>query len=328
MFRVIVAVLGAAIATVLRRISKGPGLPGWSVSTELIRATQRAALDVLAKMDPPAARRIMDAAGARRRDDGRVTERRNSIGGVPTSSFESTVDSGSGATVLYFHGGGYVVGSAKMLSAFTAEIADGIAGRVVSADYRLSPEHTYPAALEDAIAVYRGLVASEIAPSRIVIAGDSAGGNLCAALLLALRDAGEALPAAAVLLCPWVDLANQGDSFRRNDATDTLSFEAAEIWSAMYRGERSAKDPAVSPLQADLAGLPPLLVIAGEAEVLIDPIEAFSERARDAGVEIEFEVVPEMFHDWMMVASVPQSKPTLDRICAFVRARAGDGSSA
>jgi len=324
MFRLIIAVLGAAFATTLRRASKGPRLPGWSFGTELIRATQRAALDVLATMNPPAARRIMDAAGARRRNDGRLTASSERIGGVPTTCFESTAESGSGATVLYFHGGGYVLGSAKMLAAFTADIADGICGRVVSVDYRLAPEHPYPAALEDAIAVYRGVVASGVAASRIVVAGDSAGGNLAAALLLALRSAGDVLPAAAVLLCPWVDLANQGDSFRRNDATDTLSFEAAEIWSAMVRGEQSAKDPSISPLQANLAGLPPLLVIAGEAEVLIDPIEAFAERARDAGVDVEFEVVPEMFHDWMMVASVPQSKPTLDRVCTFVVARAGE----
>jgi acetyl esterase/lipase len=213
-----------------------------------------------------------------------------------------------------------------MLAAFTADLARGIRGRVVSADYRLAPEHPYPAALDDALAVYRGLVAAGVSPSQIVLGGDSAGGNLCAALLLALRDRGEALPAAAVLLCPWVDLSNAGDSFRRHAAIDTLSFEAAELWSALYRGALSAKDPSVSPLHANLAGLPPLLVIAGGAEVLLDPIEAFAERAREAGVSVEFEVVPEMFHDFMMVESLPASKPTIDRICSYVRARA-DGAT-
>lgn len=324
MIRVVVAVFVAFLRTLVGRITRGPAQPGWSFGTELVQSTQRAALDVLARMDPSAARRIMDSAGQRPKLDTGLTERADRIGEIPVLRYEATGPNPSTAKLLYFHGGGYVVGSTKTFAAFTANLARGFRGEAISTEYRLAPEHPYPAALDDALSVYRGLVASGVSPSQIVLAGDSAGGNLCAALLLALREGGESLPAAAVLLCPWVDLSNAGDSFRRNAAIDTLSFEAAEIWSKFYRGDRSAKDPLISPLHANLAGLPPLLVIAGGAEVLIDPIEVFAERARDAGVAVEFEVVPEMFHDFMMVESVPQAKPTLDRICGFVRARVSD----
>lgn len=318
--RVIAAAIAAALRTVLARMVQGPGQPSWSLATELARAAQNAAFGVMATLDAPAARRILEAATPKR-SDGEPAGREDELGGVRVLHFDAPGSDATSAHVLYFHGGGYVFGSPSTHADLTAQIAAATAGRVASVDYRLAPEHPFPAALEDALSAYRALVASGVSPAQIVVAGDSAGGNLSAALLLALRDQGEVMPACGVLVCPWVDLANSGQSFERNAATDTLSFAAAQVWSADFRAGRDPSDPAVSPIHAKLAGLPPLLVLAGAAEVLVDQIERFAERARSAGVDVELEVVPEMFHDWMLLDFVPQSKPAVERICAFVQAR-------
>lgn len=229
------------------------------------------------------------------------------------------------ATLLYLHGGGYVIGSVNTHREAVARIARAANGRALSLDYRLAPEHPFPAAVDDATAAYRWLLVQGDDPRTIVIAGDSAGGGLAAATLLALRDAGDPLPAAAVLLSPWLDLACTGASMKANAAADPiLSRERLLRWAAHYLNGADARTPLASPLYGDLAGLPPLLLQAGTAETLQDDSVRFAERAQAAGVDATLELWDEMIHVWHLFAlMLPEGQQAIDRVGAWVRERVG-----
>jgi len=185
-------------------------------------------------------------------------------------------------------------------------------------EYRLAPEHPAPAALDDALAAYRELRARGI--QRIVLAGDSAGGTLVLLSLMALRDAGEPLPVAGVAICPWVDLSCSGASFRANDACDFVGERQCRMAAEAYLAGGDARRPEVSPLCGELSGLPPLLIQAGEAEVLVDQVRAFAARASAAGAELTLSVYPDMVHVWHMLRSAtPEAQRAIDEVGAFVR---------
>ncbi|GAB7539304.1 alpha/beta hydrolase [Burkholderia sp. 3C] len=229
--------------------------------------------------------------------------------------------SASSPTLLYFHGGGYYFCTPTTHRPLVFALASRANARTFSSDYRLAPEHPFPAAHDDALAAYTALLDSGIDPASIVVAGDSAGGGLALALLVALRDRGAPLPAGAVLFSPWTDLAATGATLVTNDGADPM-FAGAALGRAarLYVGDASATDPYVSPLYADAAGLPPLLIQAGSTEVLLDDSRRFAERAQAAGVEVELQVWPRMPHVWQMaVPYVPESRRALDDAAAFVR---------
>ncbi|RPI20951.1 MAG: alpha/beta hydrolase, partial [Actinobacteria bacterium] len=192
-------------------------------------------------------------------------------------------------------------------------------------DYRLAPEHPYPAALDDSVAGYDWLLASGIEPGRIVVAGDSAGGNLALALLLQLRDAGTPLPAGAVLLSPVTDLGLRGASHVTRKALDPF-FAMADLrpFIASYIGAHDPGEPYLSPLDADLHGLPPLLIHVGDHEVLLDDATRLGERAREAGVEARTVVWPGMMHVFQMQSLLlPEARHANADIGAFIRSRLG-----
>jgi acetyl esterase/lipase len=224
-------------------------------------------------------------------------------------------------TVLYCHGGGYYFCSPRTHRSLVFALATRIDARVFSLDYRLAPEHRYPAALDDACAAYRRLIAMGIAPESIVIAGDSAGGGLALATLVALRDACDPLPAGGLLFSPWTDLAATGASIRSNDGVDPMFCGAAIALAAkVYLGDAPATDPHASPVYADLRGLPPLFIMAGSTEVLLDDSRRVADNARAAGVDCEFEVWKNMPHVWPMFAPfIPEANRALDHAAAFVR---------
>jgi len=228
-----------------------------------------------------------------------------------------------GRAILYLHGGGYVIGSIATHRDLAARLSRATGARVLVVDYRLAPEHPHPAALEDAVRAWQWLVARGIEPRRAAIAGDSAGGGLTVATLVALRDAGAPLPAAGVCLSPWTDLACEGGSMDTHDHRDPMVRpEGLREMAAMYLGGLSARTPLASPVHADLAGLPPLLVQVGTAEVLLDDSTRLAERARAAGVEVELEVWDDMVHVWQAFAAIlPEGREAVERIGAFVRAR-------
>jgi phosphinothricin tripeptide acetyl hydrolase len=227
------------------------------------------------------------------------------------------------AAVLYLHGGGYVIGSPRSHRHLAAAIGTAAKTRVLLPDYRLAPEHPFPAAVDDAVAAYRWLITQSIAPSRIVIAGDSAGGGLTVATLLALRDARVPLPAGGVCISPWTDLTNSAGSYTtRKDADPIVVHASIQQMTAAYLAGHDTKTPLASPLYADLAGLPPLLVHVGDDEVLLDDAVRLGERARNAGVEASVEVWPKMIHVWhWFFPMLDEGQKAIDGIGTFVRSR-------
>lgn len=229
------------------------------------------------------------------------------------------------ATVLYLHGGGYAIGSAKSHRHLAVAIAKAAGTRALLVDYRRAPEQPFPAAVEDAVASYRWLLATGQAAQRVVVAGDSAGGGLTVAMLLALRDAGTALPAAGVCISPWVDLTCSGLSYQTKAASDPMvTREGVARMAAWYLAGADPKTPLASPLYADLRGLPPLLVHVGSEEVLLDDARQLAAQARAAGVEATLEIWPEMVHVWhWFLGMLDEAQRAVDRIGEFVVAKLG-----
>ena len=212
-------------------------------------------------------------------------------------------------TILYFHGGSYHHGSALTHRPLTTRLARQATAQVIVVDYRLAPEDPFPAAFDDAMAVYRGLIEEAWAePASLVLAGDSAGGGLTGALLLALRSRGLEAPAGAVMICPWVDLAAHGGSMIRNAAFDWIESTSIEGLARSYVGNASLEDPLVSPIygiaDGDPQALPPILVQVGSLEIFVDQVHEFVARARAAGVQIEFRLWDEMVHNWHLLANL------------------------
>jgi monoterpene epsilon-lactone hydrolase len=232
----------------------------------------------------------------------------------------------SSTTVLYFHGGGYVIGSPRSHRHLAAAIARAAGGSAVLPDYRRAPEHPFPAALDDAVAAYRWLVDDRgVHASSVVIAGDSAGGGLMLATLLVLRDAGVPLPAAGVGISPWSDLTCGLPSHMTRAAVDPI-VDASMLprMAAAYLGPVDPRPPLASPLYADLRGLPPLLIHVGTDEVLLDDATKLVERARTAGVEATLEVWDGMVHVWhWFLPILDEAQAAVDRIGDFVRLRTG-----
>jgi acetyl esterase/lipase len=223
--------------------------------------------------------------------------------------------------ILYVHGGGYVIGSLNTHRLLVAEIARSAGARALSLDYRLAPEHPFPAAVDDAVAGYRWLLANGVQSEKIVIAADSAGGGLTLATLLALRDAGEPLPAAAVCISPWVDLEGIGESMTsKADVDPMVQKEPLQQMAAWYLNGADPRSALAAPLYADLRGLPPLLIQVGTSETLLDDSIRITERAREAGVDVMLEPWEEMIHVWQIFfPAVPEARSAVERIGEYIR---------
>lgn len=200
--------------------------------------------------------------------------------------------------ILYLHGGAFVTGSIGTHRALMVYLAHAAQARVVGLEYRLAPEHRFPAGLDDCVAAWLALLEQGETPQSMAIAGDSAGGGLAAATLLALKERGAPLPAAAWLLSPAVDLTDQRPSWQRNLPYDYLSPMVGHLESFVpaYLGDADPAQPLASPIQGDLTGLPPLLIHVGEREVLHDQVAAYAQRAREAGVDVELVTGADMVH--------------------------------
>ena len=225
--------------------------------------------------------------------------------------------------ILYLHGGGYILMSPQTHRSITTRLAAWSEARLFALDYRLAPEHPFPAALDDAVAAYRALIEAGTAPDRIVVAGDSAGGGLALALLLALRDAGDRLPAGAVVFSPWTDLAAAGQSIVDNDRTEALlSGDLIAPTARLYLGDTPATNPLASPVYADLTGLPPLLVQVSDSEVLLDDSRRVVESAKRSGVNATLRIWHGLPHVWQFFARVlPEGRAALREAAAFIDAR-------
>jgi acetyl esterase/lipase len=221
---------------------------------------------------------------------------------------------------LYFHGGGYRLCSARAYRAYGSHLAKATGSRVLVVDYRLAPEHPFPAAVDDAMTVYRWALAQGNDPGRIVAGGDSAGGGLTAALMLSARDAGLPQPAGGVLLSPWADLRNTAPSYAANAATDSMfTKDTADLAAGLYLGGHDAADPLASPALADWHGLAPILIHVSAAEVLRDDAAAVAAAASAAGVSVVHEEYPEMPHVWQLFyPAFPEAVDSVDKVGAFI----------
>lgn len=247
-----------------------------------------------------------------------VTVQKVDADGVPAEWV--TVPASNGLRiVLYFHGGGYCMGSLNTHRELVSRIARAAQARVLNVDYRLAPEQPFPAALDDAVASYRWLLAADVDPHTVVVGGDSAGGGLALAFLARLRDEAYPLPAGAVLLSPWTDLTGSGDSICHRRSLDPM-IDAGGLHetAGYYCTEEERANPYVSPLFDSLRGLPPLLVQVGGREVLIDDSIRVAEKAEHAGVDVTLQVWEEAFHVFQALPALPEAAEALSGIGRFV----------
>jgi acetyl esterase/lipase len=248
------------------------------------------------------------------------------LGGVPGEWLEGP-KSGS-IVLLYLHGGGYFGCSPETHRAITSTFA--LQGfRVYAPDYRLAPENKFPAAIDDAVAVYRALLRAGRAAQSIVVSGESAGGGLVLSLILALRASAIPLPASAAIFSPWTDLAATGDSVRTN-AQRCAMFSGTDIAPSAryYLGDTDPRNPLASPLYADLSGLPPLLIHVGADEVLRDDSTRLAERAHAAGVPVELKIWPVVPHAWQIAPHlIPEGRQSLREAAAFLHSHATPAKS-
>ncbi len=245
---------------------------------------------------------------------------RISAGGVTAEWVCIPGDDISG-TLLYLHGGGYVIGSSRTHRSMLARMSAAAKIQVLGLDYRLAPEHVFPAPVEDSIAAYRWLLSEGVEPGNIVVGGESAGGALVVSLMVALRYLGEPLPAAGICISPWADLEQSGGTMSTNAEVDpAVNRERLQAFADNYLGGKDPRAPLASPIYADMAGLPPLLIMAGSVEVLVDDAKRLAAKGTQDGVDATLEIWDDMPHNWQMYAHIlPEAQQTIDRIAVFIR---------
>jgi acetyl esterase/lipase len=245
-------------------------------------------------------------------------------GGVPAIEVRPVDLADDAPAIVYLHGGGFRLASALSYRAYGSHLAKLLGGRVLVVDYRLAPEHPYPAALDDTVAAFRWLVDSGTDPGRIAVAGDSAGGNLAAAF--ALRALADGPSAAAIVCCsPWVDMTVTAATYDTNAATDQMfSRASADDASALYLGDHDRKDPMVSPVFGDWTGAPPMLIQVGTTEVLLDDSRLLAEVASSAGVDVSLRTYDDMPHVWQInYPAFPEAVEAVNEMIDFVRRHTG-----
>jgi acetyl esterase/lipase len=279
-------------------------LKDFSTNTELSVEAQRAGFDQLAKMATLPKDVKYEAVVA---------------GGV-SAEWVTTPEINDEHVILDLHGGYYIMGNLEIERAVCATLGRASKCRTITIDYRLAPEHPFPAALEDAVATYRWLVNNQgIDPKNLIIEGVSAGGGLTFACLLKLRDEGDPLPAAAVSLSPYGDLALTSESYSRNAEKDWISYESSEFNAPLYYGEADPKNPYISPCYGDFKGLPPLFIQFGSSEVLYDDCIRIAERAKAAGVDVTVDIWEDMVHGFQLFFNfTPEAKAAVEKITEFI----------
>ena len=256
--------------------------------------------------------------------DDDIETQRVGANGVP-AEWISAPESQDNRVVLYLHGGGYLFGSVRTHRVMLAHMARAAKARVLAIDYRLAPEIPFPAPVEDSVSAYRWLLDQGIAPGKIAIGGDSAGGGLVIAALVALRSVGEPMPAAGICISAWADMEATGQSYTDNAESDpSVSKERILKIANVYMDGKNHRAPLASPIHADLAGLPPLLLQVGSIEVLLDDSTMLKAKAKEAGVPVEMEVWDDMPHVWHHYAPIlPEARKAIGRIGEFVLQHTG-----
>ena len=244
-----------------------------------------------------------------------VNTNKFNINGIPAELIDA--NNAKEGVILYLHGGAYALGSIKVYREFLARLAAACKLKVLAIDYRLAPEHPFPAALEDSVSAYHWLLANGFSSSKIVIAGDSAGGGLALSALVLLRDDNEALPACAICISPWVNLAFTRESINNNN-DPILNPHILGVYANYYAGNNPPNAPLISPIYADLKGLPPLLIHVGTDEILFEEAIQFTENARQANIEVVIETWEGLFHGYHIIPFLPETKTSLEHIAKYI----------
>ena len=277
----------------------------------------------MAKFDDPVAFRERSSGFGAKTPEA-VKSTRVDAGGVPSEWIEY-LGAPEDSVILYFHGGGYVFGDPDSHRDIAWRLGKEAGSKVLVVNYRLAPEHRFPAAVDDAVDSYRWLLEQGFAADRIAIAGDSAGGGLAIALMVNLKELGITLPKVAVLMSPWVDLAMTGASMVSNAKSDAmLSPEAISIFASYYLGDTNPKEPLASPIFANLSNLPPTLVLVGSKEVLLSDSVTLVEKINAAGGTATLSVWPKMPHVFPILAAIiPEGKKAILDMAEFLRIHLG-----
>ncbi|HRF51043.1 MAG TPA: alpha/beta hydrolase [Anaerolineales bacterium] len=323
-FRSMANLIWATTQTSLRRLVLGPRYPGWTWGFETTMT--------FLKAQSRAANGFGDVRRAREYEDALVfyspalaeTDLSLVEGGVRGSWYTPAQREPDGV-VLYFHGGGYAFYS-RAHANMCALVAKATKRRLFAVDYRLAPEWPYPNQLDDARAAYEWLLAKGLAPDQIVVAGDSAGGNLVLGLLVCLKETNRPLPAAAICIAPWTDLGNSGASMVVNERYDWIDRDMADRWASWYLQGQSVVDPKVSPRLADMRGWPPVYVQVGGADILYDQIVSFCQQCGQKGADLQLDTWEGMTHDFQAFGEqMPESSEALRRLGEFTDAHLSNG---
>jgi salicylate hydroxylase len=238
------------------------------------------------------------------------------LGGVKAISLSETT--GTDPTILHFHGGGYVVGSAHSSEEYAGRLAKALGGRCITVDYRLAPENPYPAALDDALSAYRGLLSTGVHPSRVLLSGESSGAGLALALAMLIRSAGDPAPAGIIAICPFADLTLSGASVKEFDGRDAAANrDLLTFWGASYFQRHEPRDPLVSPVFGDFRGLPPIFISATNGEVLYSDSIRIAQGASAAGVHVTSRNVEDSVHVFVLFPFLPEAMSTLGEITTW-----------
>ncbi len=320
----LLAVLGAVVRQVWHRLLKGPLVASWAWYVELrmvaLRAfivatsrggdrSRRRALE--ADLDPPLPRSLRQV----------MKKEAATVGGIPGEWVRRGHARQEDPTILYLHGGAYLAGSPATHRRFISRLTWITRATTFAPDYRLAPDHQFPAAVDDAEAAYVGLLEMGVEPGRLVVAGDSAGGGLACALLQRLRDDGHPQPAGAVLFSPYTDLEHTAPSIRKNAATDYLPVGPVTA-NTFYLGDADPKHPEASPMYGDYTDVAPMLVFAGGREMILDDSVRLVEKASADGADVTLRIEDDMFHVWpALLPNHEATRRTLTAVADFVRTR-------
>lgn len=302
-----------------RRALRGPKRPSWTLEMEIASEFMRLYGPVLSRLSPENQRKAAEALlqpTPLALDTPRSAVDAN---GVPATWFKPR-GSSHDAVIYYLHGGGYILGSMDTHQNLISGVTHAAGCHAMALEYRLAPEHPFPAAIEDSVAGYRHLLAEGIAPERMVIAGDSAGGGLTLATLFQLRDLGLPLPASAVLISPWADVGGSSSTMALHYPYDYIVQNHLELCANWLLSGQDARHPLASPVHGSFRGLPPMLIQVGGAEALLDDAVRVASRAREAGVDVRLDVHDDMVHVFHLFMSfLPEAQRAVQDFGAFVR---------
>jgi epsilon-lactone hydrolase len=318
--RLLLVIVTCAWLVALRRLFKGARHPRWTYRYELIAEVARRQNERALGAPVERIRRALGGVPIHRSIVPALVHTRTELAGRPAELFQPKIWQEGDPTLLYLHGGGYIVCSPATHRDLISRIAVATGARTIAVDYRKAPEHPFPAPIDDCEAAYRALLQQGVVPETLFVAGDSAGGGLTLATLLRARGAGLALPRGAILLSPWADLEARSASIQANAHLDYLRPPALLSAAADYLQGGDPTHPEASPVHADLAGLPPLLVQTGSAELFFEENCQLVERARAAGLSVVHEIEEGMIHVWQAFASLtPEGRASIASIGRFVR---------